>query len=333
MNADRIFIHAWWRSGSTYIWSKLRKNDNLICYYEPLHEKNARLTMEVINKPADIELSRLFRHPQQSKNYFAEYATLVRSNRLKFSPALSYDRFLLRPNQIDDELRIYIDRLLRAASGANRVAVLCFCRSQMRSAWIRRLFGGVHIAQIRNPSDQWASFKVEPYFRNKMLIIALKLRQLHPASFLHIEAFERFARHMAKHPTQAVEQLFDAFIAEKDSLAVFLVIWIASALQAISYADFVLDIDRLSTDRGYQKTASHWFETAGCPLNFADCSSPSACELPVPGEGFERMLDDAATAIRTGAASLVIADYDVVKKRMKSLSPLSNRVLCSAVPV
>src|SRR5262249_9526968 len=157
----------------------------------------------------------------------------------------SYDRFLLRPDELDDELRTYLERLLKTAFDSKRVPVLCFCRSQMRSAWMKKTFGGVHIAQIRNPADQWLSFKIEPYFRNKMLIIALNLRKVHPSAFVHIETFERFARYMAKHPPSAVARLFDTHIAERDALAIFLIIWIASTLQAISISDFILDIDRL----------------------------------------------------------------------------------------
>jgi hypothetical protein len=43
---------------------------------------------------------------------------------------------------------------------------------------IKRVFSGVHIAQIRNPADQWASFHVGNFI-NKMLLIALKLRNAH----------------------------------------------------------------------------------------------------------------------------------------------------------
>src|SRR5262249_15011629 len=98
MGAAPIFLHAWWRSGSTYTWSKFRQDESLICYYEPLHEKILHLTLEEVEGPADPELARVFRHPVQDKNYSAEYASLLRSNSLRFSAALSYDRFLLRPD-------------------------------------------------------------------------------------------------------------------------------------------------------------------------------------------------------------------------------------------
>src|SRR4029077_2980183 len=166
-----IFIHAWWRSGSTYIWSKLRENESCICYYEPLHERIADLNLDEIETSPEIQRSKALRHPIPKKNYFAEYINLLRSNDLEFFPELSYDQFLIGPEQSDAKLRNYIGNLLKAASVGQRKAVLCFCRSQMRSAWMKRAFGGVHVAQIRNPIDQWNSFNIETYFTIKMLTI------------------------------------------------------------------------------------------------------------------------------------------------------------------
>jgi hypothetical protein len=151
---------------------------------------------------------------------------------------------------------------------------------------IKRVFSGVHIAQIRNPADQWASFHVGNFI-NKMLLIALKLRNVHSAAFAHIESFERFSRHMSKHQAEVVERLFDVLIPEKDAFAVFLLIWMASTLQALSFGDFVLDIDRLSTDLDYQGAAARWFESIGCRIDFSDCASPSSGELPVSPSEFD----------------------------------------------
>jgi hypothetical protein len=329
--ADQIFIHAWWRSGSTYVWSKMRENDSHICYYEPLHEIISHLSLDVVLKPPDSERSRFFRHPILQKNYFAEYTELVRCNNLQFAPALSYDRYLLLPDQADEQLRVYIEGLLNAAKATKRHAALCFCRSQMRSAWLKKNFGGLHIAQIRNPWDQWASFQLEDYFRGKMLLIALKLHDSHPFAFAHIESFERFARYMSKRSDEVVESLFEKFIAKKDSLAVFLIIWIASALQAISCADFVLDIDQLSTDLDCRKKAMEWFQSIGCPIDFSDCAIPALNKWPVAANEFERLLNDAVMALRTKAAALVIAEPAIVRRRLGSLSPRSGKILQSAL--
>src|SRR5882762_10222133 len=106
-DSNPIFIHAWWRSGSTYIWSKLRANASSVCYYEPLHERLASLTPDIVEASPEIDRSMALKHPVQTKNYFAEYGDLLRAQNLKFLPELSYDRYLLMPEQKDEKLRAY----------------------------------------------------------------------------------------------------------------------------------------------------------------------------------------------------------------------------------
>lgn len=333
IDKDPIFIHAWWRSGSTYIWSKLRDNEAYVCYYEPLHERIDHLSAEMIEASPETARSITLRHPIQTKNYFAEYAALLSSKNHGFSPELSYDHYLLMPEQRNENLCAYIQGLIRGASDQGRTAVLCFCRSQMRSAWMKKTFGGTHIAQIRNPVDQWASFNVEPYFANKMLSIALKLRTQHPLAFVHIEAFERFAVHIAKRPLLPVEELYGFFLTQKDVCAVFLVIWIASALQSVSYCDFILDIDLLSTNLQYRARTTAWFGTVGCQIDFSDCAIPSSDKILEPKEPFDPLMREALKAIRSNASSLVLVSPNEIKKRLASLSDASGEVLLSAVDV
>ena len=325
---DLIFIHAWWRSGSTYIWSKLRENKSCRCYYEPLNEKIADLNVVEVKASPDLDVSRNLRHPIPTKHYFAEYAKLLRSENLHYSPELAYQRYFLQPGQADERLHEYLGGLISSASAASRRAILCFCRSQMRSAWMKQTFGGIHVAQIRNPVDQWASFKIEPdYFIVNMIEIALALRGLHPHAFEHIEPFEQFARQLSKRssvPNDLVAKIIRQFISQKDCFDVFLVIWIASALQAIACSDFLLDIDLLSTDLDYRNTTSRWFDLIGCPVNFSDCESPTSPDL---FSSFESAIGGAVQAIRSGASSLVVTDPAVVTKCLPSLSSLSRRIL------
>src|SRR5262249_15691567 len=187
------------------------------------------------------------RHPTLNQHYFAEYADLLRSGELRYFPELAYDRYLLRLDQTDQRLRDHLHSLISSASGSKQRAVLCFCRSQMRSAWMNQTFGGVHVAQIRNPADQWTSFKsfqskIRPNFSVDMITIALKLRDSHPHAFVHIEAFERLAKQISKRsslPIELIKEYFlNHFVNQRDCFDVFLVIWIASALQAIAHCDF-----------------------------------------------------------------------------------------------
>jgi hypothetical protein len=329
-----IFIHAWWRSGSTYIWSKLRENKSCRCYYEPLHERIADLSVAAVKEDPDFRLSRALRHPPPQKHYFAEYAKLLRSGNLDYSTDLAYERYFLRPGQMDEQLRNYLGGLISSASAAKRRAILCFCRSQMRSAWMKQTFGGLHIAQIRNPADQWASFKVDSYFVSTMIIIALRLRRLHAEAFTHIQSFERFAQQLSKRPLPAeiiADYFIPQFVNQRDCLDIFLVIWIASVLQTIACCDFILDIDLLSTDLEYRLGASRWFDSHGCPVNFSDCSSPISSDKEAIISALERMAADTANAIGTGASSLIVTDPEVVKSRLLAISPLSARILSLAL--
>ena len=322
-----LFIHAWWRSGSTYIWSKLRGNESSICYYEPFHERIAELSLDTIEASPEVNRSKALRHPIQEKNYFAEYANLIRSNELPFFPEFSYDSFLIAPEERAEKLKSYISKLIEAAFREQRKAVLCFCRSQMRIAWMKNTFGGVHVAQIRNPIDQWNSFNVETYFTNKMLTIALCLRKLHPLAFSHIQSFERFAAQISKRPSLPSEELYEFFLKPRDLLDLFLVIWLASTLQSVSFCDFVLDIDLLSTSEEYRIGISDRLAMIDCPVHFSDCAIPSSEKLPIPANEFDQAIQGAANAIRHHGSSLVIADPNELRKKMTSLSPRSSSFL------
>src|SRR5262245_21639717 len=127
-NSQPLFIHAWWRSGSTYIWSKLRENEFCSCYYEPLHERLANLTLETVDASPEIGRSKTLRHPVQTKNYFAEYGELLQSQNLKFFPELSYDQYLLIPGQRDERLHDYLEGLVESSRRRRLKPILCFCR-------------------------------------------------------------------------------------------------------------------------------------------------------------------------------------------------------------
>jgi tetratricopeptide (TPR) repeat protein len=322
-----IFIHAWWRSSSTYVWSKLRQNESLRCYYEPLNERIAALKPNVIKASSEVGISLFLRHPVQRVNYFAEYLDLITSDNLRYSPDLSYTRYLLRPDETDSGLQTYLNGLISDASCAGRRAVLCFCRSQMRSAWIKQNIGGIQVAQIRNPFDQWASFQVTPYFVQKMVNVALGLRATYPFAFAHIEQFERQANILSSQSPSPSEHGMAFTLNRRDALGLFLVIWIASALQAVACCDYLLDVDRLSTDGRYQRESSDWFRTLGCMVDFADCATPTASESQSNSHMFDRMVEKAVDAIRSEASCLVIANTEAVAERLPFLSASSRRVL------
>jgi len=328
--ASAVFVHAWWRSSSTYVWSKLRQDPTLRCYYEPLHEQLATLDRAAIESNTEAALRRQLRHPIVEGSYFDEYLDLVASGRLGFSVDLAYARYLLRPGEPDEGLRAYLGGLIGAATAAGSKPVLCFCRSQMRSAWMKATFGQVHVAQLRSPLEQWASFQVNPYFIRQMLIIALRLRSRCPLAFAHIARFDQQAKALAQQKGNPGAPSGVLTIHPRDALSVFLVLWIASALQVLGCCDRVLDVDRLSSDAAYRQESARWFASHGCSVEFNDCTTPSAERLH--SQDFEAVATQAAEAIRSNAAALVVTDVAAVAPRLASLSAPSRRLLEQALP-
>lgn len=286
-----IFIHAWWRSSSTYVWSKLRCDPSLRCYYEPLHERLAVLDRATVEGSAEVGTSRQLRHPVPQRHFFFEYLDLIAQGRLRYSQDLAYARYLLRSDQGDEALRDYLQGLIGAATAAGRTPVLCFCRSQ--------------IAEPASP----ASVGLRPYRR--------------------VRADGEFPRAAGR--TQGASGT-TLPIGSRDLLGVFLVLWIASALQAIGCCDHVLDVDRLSADESYRQESSRWFRAVGCTADFSDCSTPATETDPASAALFEAMIAQAARAIRSNASTLVIADAAAVEQRLSSLSVASQRILQQVIP-
>ena len=322
-----IFIHAWWRSSSTYIWSKLRQDMALCCYYEPLNERIATLTPDIIKAGPEKGMSLSLRHPVQTENYFTEYLDLIASGSLRYSKDLAYARYLLRPDQSDAALYAYLDGLISAASRSGRRPVLCFCRSQMRSGWIKRNFDGIHVCQIRNPVDQWASFQVNPYFIQRMVNVAFALRATYPCAFAHIDQFELQAEAFSKQDSIQGAHQRTFSLDRRDALDLFLVIWLASALQAIAYCDYLLDVDRLASDAHYRQETSRWFQASGCAVDFSDCATPTTAESRLTAEMLHGTVRKAVNAVRSNASCLVLSDPEVIAARLPSLSSWIREVL------
>jgi hypothetical protein len=322
-----LFVHAWFRSGSTYTWGKLRNNEHLICFYEPFHEVLNETTLaEQIENHKPIEASRALRHPIQNRHYFHEYKMLLEfDGKLNFVPELSYRNYFLFPNQEDLPRLNYIQTLINHASQRALLPVFCFCRSQLRSAWIRKNFVGTHVAQIRDPLSQWESFNIVPYFRNTMIKIALDLRHNHPACFSHLPNFDRFAAALDKRQGLPSEQLYEYFLKPDDFVAIFLLIWALSAVQSISQSDLTLDVNGLSNDAAYRASVRDWFFAIGCDADFSDCSIPLSTSVDI-GKA-DDMIVKAGRAIKQHAHSLLVCDPVKISRASKIMSDKSRKTV------
>ncbi|GAB5387579.1 MAG: hypothetical protein Alpg2KO_05470 [Alphaproteobacteria bacterium] len=145
-NLQPLFIHALWRSSST--WMAMLYRDHPACrlYYEPLHETLVTAQGAVLEgrfgtgqRYADL------RHPKVSKHYFAEYPFVDGGKVRGFQPRFSLNRFHLQPSDTDTELAAWFEHLIQHAQADGLKPVLQPNRGWLRMAWMKQNLGGVHI--------------------------------------------------------------------------------------------------------------------------------------------------------------------------------------------
>jgi hypothetical protein len=312
MSPPPVFIHAWWRSASTYVWSKFRADPRNRCFNEPLHEKISQLRESELGE-FSADLLRALHHPPLQDHPFAEFGPLLRAGALPYTPDLAYARYLLKPGEADAGLHAYLKSLIDSAALAAQRAVLCFCRSQMRSAWMRANFQALHVAQVRDPAAQFASFGVARYFPSRMVTIAANLCQRYPDAFLHTPELRRQV--MAGSPSAALPY--------RETIDVFALLWLASVLQAVGFADFVLDVDCLSDRPEARREATDWFHSQRCVIQFDDCNVPRPPGGPA-AEEMRKAMERAAAALREHAGALAIFEPARVAAVLERLSPTTR---------
>jgi hypothetical protein len=324
-----VFIHSWWRTSSTYLRHKLREHDSLCCFAEPLHEVVGILTPQIVHSRPDPEKMKALHHPELKRGYFAEYGPLLKGG-IPFHKSLSYDRYFLGPGERDPQLETYLAALIGSARERGKRPVLAFTRSALRAAWMKRRFGGLHVALLRDPREQWGSMLEQrrqggAYFLAGVLAIAARLRARVPRAFAHLQCKLPDHRADAYNPQELgfYMELLKATRAY-EMYAVFALLWLASALQMLSVADFALDASRLSGDAAARRAAGERLAAQGLAADLSDMSTPRHARLPLAPEAMESIEFAAAMALARNARELVIADEAAVARHLEDLAPRSK---------
>lgn len=157
-NLDPIFIHSSFRTGSTWLWSKFRENQNTYCYYEIFNNILLSIDAETIQ----ISSSTWNSHHPPGPPYFIEFGPLLKGSGIAgFDRDMAIDDFFLKASGDLDRLtktRDYLLSLVDLAQSKGRVPVLSCTRSIGRVDVIRKLIGGSHILLKRKLFNQWISY-------------------------------------------------------------------------------------------------------------------------------------------------------------------------------
>ncbi len=316
-----IFLHGLWRSGSTYVWSRFRAADNVVCYYEPLHDGLARLTEGRIQRdtPAAVQTNH---HPALAQPYFAEFAPLVEGRGVRnYQRRFAYTHFAPAADEDDPALQTYVQGLIDHAWAQDRA--LGFNRTGLRIAWLKARFDACNIHVDRDPIDIFSSYLGQLqsgnhyYFVKWMQIIAGN-----PDYPLFAAALPLFRQPSRAEALYANPKRFYRRVVEEASLetlySITFLAWAVCAMHALDHCDLV--IDTAMTDRsGYgEAVAAGVREHCGLSVDFSDMQAPTA---PSPLRlAHQRLIERAVLGWFNASAAEALFDRAKIRTRLGELS-------------
>ena len=277
MKKKPIFIHSLFRTGSTYIWNKFRKNPHFYCLYEPFHQVLSETTMADL-KTVLTRDHQLVNHPELDKYYLYEYRNLVNTHPEKgiqhFKKNFSFDLFCLRKKELNQKR--YIDHLIKNA--ASKIPLFQFNRSAMRTGWFEVEYpDSLNIYIARYPRDQWQSYfellkKTNDTIFYIMDIMIASKNTSHECFKMLSEYFPLIKYHDKDFKNEKeFYRIVEKSYSQQEKYFLFFYIWFKSYIENTINSDFLLNINRLSTDSEYQKELESFiFNHSGEKLKFND---------------------------------------------------------------
>ncbi|WP_133151476.1 hypothetical protein [Vibrio tasmaniensis] len=265
-----IFIHSIFRASSTYIFKKFRENrERYTCYQEPVHEIGimALDDHEVLNQDTGSEKNDQLRHPILEKSYFHELYKISD----KALPYLNQDD--IYDNYFNTNVESLCDYLNILVENSEHRCVIQECRLSSRMAAIKDKMAGTHLYLWRNPWDQWWSYKVTDYFDTVNLLILSASPQ--PDIIKQISEKINITKYSNDDLLSRFSQLMKVKLSAENSYLLFYAIWLSSLIEALETADYIFNIDKLSTCDDYKELVSEELNNMGIQgVDFSDCQVP-----------------------------------------------------------
>ena len=263
---DPIFVHASPRSGSTYFFNVLRRNDSLMCFNESIIDVFSYYTKEDI---AGLKVAQKWNvnHRFLQRDDFDEIIAAWDAVMHLYPPFPSFQNYLPSGGEIPSNLRAYLAGLMQFARDRGKRPVLCEIYSRGRAGALRGAFGGFHVAQYRDPLSQFGSFFRPLLEGGEWGFFTFPLMELgiSGAQPLYRLVPEQWRPPVLPWPEDNRAQRWSSavqyisMVAAPDSETLekamrwHLFSWFLSNLAALSYADLILDIDRAHDDASYQQ--------------------------------------------------------------------------------
>ncbi len=271
---DPIFVHASARSGSTYVFSVLRRYHSFVCFNEAIMDgkrdyANFKRASERIASDGDSKGWDVNHHFLDREDY--EEFLDAWGEAMHLCPEFPVFEGYLPPNaNLQPNLIAYLAGLVQFAQSRGKRPVLCEINSRGRAGALRDRFGGYHIAQYRNPLSQFGSFirALEDGGTWGFLshpVTELGVNRSHPLYQIVPEqwrapAFPWCADTRARR--WGSDARYIAFTASREPGSVeklfrwHMFAWLLNNIVAVSYSNLALDIDKVHDDAGYREVIS-----------------------------------------------------------------------------
>ncbi|WP_146056554.1 hypothetical protein [Methylobacterium sp. V23] len=205
------------------------------------------------------------KHPPGAA-YFLEYIPLIQENGGVdgFDPSFSYEKFIPDDGptgQISALEIAYISKLIRNAEHKGKIPVLTATRSLGRVAGIKFAAPGTHIVLYRNVFEQWCSFSQQHANGNGYFV----------------DRVDDTVKNNLHDPI--VREIFQLFpmktssLADSSNIMRFFLFHLYLYINAAASADFILDINRVATDRLYRNSVEDLFAGQNIKLDLSDAKN------------------------------------------------------------
>ena len=303
-----IFVHASFRSSSTYIWSHLRKAPRTVAYYEVFHEVLNDLTPDQI--PTISPNAWRSGHPS-SEPYFLEFSPLIRfgGGVFGFSPNMSYERFIPADGctgPISEAETQYLSGLVSHAENCGRIPILTASRSLGRIRGIKAALPGQHLLIYRNLFQQWCSFTDQAFNGNSYFLDRI-------STIIHYSQHDPVIAELQTHFPMSAASYDDA-----NTFYSFIFLHLHLYVQGAGAVDLIIDINRLDLDPSHRNAVEAALQSQDVVVDLSDVSPKttySLCQLGPPNDVEARLKDIAGLVLahapdKAGAAfgSQVMSD-------------------------
>jgi hypothetical protein len=263
-NLRPIFVHASFRSASTYFFNVLRQMEPLVCFDEAIsdtfthYDKNNLIRSVRRAKWADS-------HQFLTRYSRAEFVDAWDDVMRCYPSAPAFRDYLPANGVLSGELHRYVAALIDYASAKGKRAAICEIHSRGRAGALRHAFGGFHVAQYRDPLSQFGSAFRALQESGNYTFMVIPLQELGPNSNTALYSIipEGWRLPALPWPSDdrgqrwaSAQQYLSMVLSQREDAPerVFrwhLFSWFLNNLAAVIYADLVLDIDRAYEDRNY----------------------------------------------------------------------------------